>query len=151
MTNTLFTSQQITDDLVRQLNSQNESQVKEDEVIEGEVVDDTYTASAPVAPIASGLSPEKDLRTRIESGEWDNLDDLEAFKSRTPEGQLMCRTEAIDFRVRQLELRMPTLLNEHLHEAYIQILKKIHALRKTKSALLFYFYKNDGQRDLGSG
>jgi hypothetical protein len=40
------------------------------------------------------------------------------------------------------------LLNQHLHDAYVQILKKIHALRKTKGALLYYFYKDQGQRDL---
>jgi hypothetical protein len=155
MTTTVITSQQITDQLARDLNSQNESAVKEEEVLEGEVVDTTTvppSGSVNYVPVSAGdNTPEKELRSRIESGEWDNLDDLSAFKSRTPEGQLMARTEALDFRVRQLELRLPMLLNQHLHDAYIQILRKIHALRKTKGALLYYFYKNDGQRDLGSG
>jgi hypothetical protein len=63
----------------------------------------------------------------------------------------MARTEAIDFRVRQLEQRLPMMLNQHLHDAYIQVLKKIRALRKTKGALFYFFYKNSGQRDLGNG
>ena len=152
MANTLVTSQQITDSLARQLNQQNESQVKDEEVLEGTVIDEhDFTAAAPPLSTPVTGTPEKDLRSRIESGEWDNLDDLEAFKNRTPEGQLMARTEALDFRVRQLETRLPMLLNQHLHDAYIQILKKIHALRKTKGAMMYYFYKNEGQRDLGSG
>jgi hypothetical protein len=142
----------ITDDLIRQLNQQNESQLADDEVLEGEVVDNIFSKSNDAVPsLSRDDTPEKELRSRIESGEWDNLDDLEAFKVRTPEGQLMARTEALDFRVRQLELRLPMLLNEHLHDAYIQVLKKIHALRKTKSAIFYFFYKDQGQRDLGSG
>ncbi len=147
-------NQVITDDLARQLNFQNEQTVREDEVLEGVVVDEhdfTAPPSSQQSQYSGPASPEKELQSRIESGEWDNLDDLEAFKARTAEGQLMARTEALDHRVRQLELRLPMLLNQHLHDAYIQILKKIHALRKTKGALLYYFYKNEGQRDLGSG
>lgn len=151
MNKVLVTSSQITDDLVRQLNAQNESQVREEEVLEGTVVDDIPKTSPATSAIPYDSTPEKELRSRIESGEWDNLDDLEAFKARTPEGQLMARTESLDCRIRQLEQRMPMLLNQHLHDAYIQVLKKIHALRKTKGALFYMFYKNAGQRDLGSG
>jgi hypothetical protein len=155
MNNTVVTSKQITDQLARDLNSQNESAISEEEVLEGEIVSDIPVSSTNTGNNTPGISgddtPEKELRSRIESGEWDNLDGLTAFAGRTPEGQLMARTEALDFRIRQLELRLPMLLNEHLHDAYIQILKKIHALRKTKGALLYFFYKNDGQRDLESG
>jgi hypothetical protein len=144
---------QITDDLVRELNHQNERAVKDEEVLEGVVVDDV--GDLPRVSRSSGIggenSPEKELRARIESGEWDNLDDLDAFRARTPEGRLMARTEALDCRVRQLEQRLPMLLNQHLHDAYIQVLKKIRALRKTKAALFYLFYKKAGQRDLDSG
>ena len=150
MDNTIVTSAQITDDLVKQLNTQNEQKVKDEEVLEGTVVDDIPKTSGTNFT-TSDSTPEKELRSRIESGEWDNLDDLEAFKARTPEGQLMARTEALDCRIRQLETRLPMLLNQHLHDAYIQVLKKIHALRKTKGALFYLFYKNEGQRDLGPG
>jgi len=151
MSTTIVTSSQITDDLVKQLNAQNESQVKEEEVLEGIVVDDLPKSSTSSSQVVSTETPEKELRSRIESGEWDNLDDLEAFIARTPEGQLMARTEALDFRIRQLETRLPMLLNQHLHDSYIQVLKKIHALRKTKGALFYMFYKNEGQRDLNPG
>lgn len=137
----------LTDDSVKKLNLQNEQATVEEEVLEGTIVDDFPKVSASAHPTISEV-PEKELRARIESGEWDNLDDLPAFKNRTPEGQLMARTEAIDCRVRQLELRLPMLLNQHLHDAYIQVLKKIHALRKTKAALFYFFYKDEGQRDL---
>jgi hypothetical protein len=40
MSTSVVTSAQITDDLVRQLNSQNEQEVKEEEVLEGIIVDD---------------------------------------------------------------------------------------------------------------
>jgi len=138
----------LTDDQIKKLVYQNEATAPEDVVLEGKLLDDV--PSSP--PQATGpSSPEKELRSRIESGEWDNLDDLEAFRVRTPEGQLMCRVEAIDFRIHQLEGRLPMLLNQYLHDAYIQVLKKIYALRKTKSALFYSFYKNSGQRDLGNG
>lgn len=152
MDTTLVTSQQITDDLARKLNQQNEDQVKEEEVLEGKVVDDTNPfINHQNTQVYGDSSPENELRSRIESGEWDNMDDLEAFKVRTPEGQLMARTESIDFRIRQLEQRLSMLLNQHLHDAYIQVLKKITALRKTKAALFYYFYKDSGQRDLPQG
>ena len=150
MATTLVNAAQITDDLIKQLNSQNENQVQEEEVLEGTVVEDV----PPSKPLESATSPiqnqsqEEELRSRIQSGEWDNLDALPAFKARTDEGQLMARTEAVDFRIRQLELRLPMLLNQHLHDAYIQVLKKIHALRKTKGTIFYMFYKNSGQRDL---
>lgn len=151
MANVLVTSAQITDELVRQINADHEQQIPEDQVLEGEVVDSfTPPLVAPIAP-SGNESQEQELRSRIQSGEWDNLDDIPAFVARTPEGRLMARTEALDFRVRQLEQRLPMLLNEHLHDAYIQVLKKIHALRKTKGALFYFFYKDSGQRDLGSG
>ena len=151
-TNVVVTSGQITDELARQLNTQNESQVKEEEVLEGTVVGESFPGPTPtpVSSPAASKSAEDDLRSRIESGEWDNLDDLEAFRVRTPEGQLMARTESLDYRVRQLERRLPMLLNQHLYDAYIQVLKKIHALRKTKSALFYFFYKDSGQRDLNA-
>jgi hypothetical protein len=102
-------------------------------------------------PVSAGPPVSGEKTARIESGEWDNLDDLDAFRARTPEGRLMARTEALDCRVRQLEQRLPMLLNQHLHDAYIQVLKKIRALRKTKAALFYLFYKKAGQRDLDSG
>ena len=144
---TLVTSSQLTDEVLRQLNHQNEQNTPESEVLEGTVVDEFPKTSASAHPSSSD-TPERELRARIESGEWDNMDDLPAFTARTPEGQLMARTEAIDCRIRQLELRLPMLLNQHLHDAYIQVLKKINALRKTKTALFYYFYKDSGQRDL---
>jgi hypothetical protein len=147
---TLVTGNQITDDLAKKLNAQHEQQVNEDEVLEGTVVDDVPPSSG-TSTTKSTQSEEADLRSRINSGEWDNLDDLPAFRARTPEGQLMARTESLDCRIHQLEARLPMLLNQHLHDAYIQVLKKIHALRKTKGALFYFAYKNEGQRDLGNG
>ena len=144
---TVITGSQITDQLVKQLNDQHEQAAPETDVLEGTVVDEFPRPSASGNPAHSD-TPERELRARIESGEWDNLDDLPAFRARTPEGQLMARTEAIDCRIRQLEQRLPMLLNQHLHDAYIQVLKKIHALRKTKGALFYFAYKNEGQRDL---
>lgn len=141
-------SQVLSDDQIKQLVSQNESQIPDEDVLEGKILDDL----PPSPPQSTGpSSPEKELRARIESGEWDNLDDLEAFRVRTPEGQLMARTEAIDFRIHQLEQKMPMLLNQYLHDAYIQVLKKIYALRKTKAGLFYSFYKTSGQRDLNNG
>lgn len=144
---TILTGAQLTDQILKQFNEQNERNIPQDEVLEGTVVDEFPKTSASANPSRSG-SPEKELQARIQSGEWDNMDDLPAFISRTPEGQLMARTEAIDCRIRQLELRLPMLLNQHLHDSYIQVLKKIQALRKTKTALFYYFYKDSGQRDL---
>lgn len=150
MSTTLVTATTITDELARQLNQEHESSVRDEEVLEGEVVADAVSqAAVPPEQSPSPASPEGELRSRIESGEWDNLDDLEAFTARTPEGQLMARTQALDFRIRQLEQRLPMLLNQHLHDAYVQVLKKIHALRKTKGAIFYFFYKDSGQRDLG--
>jgi len=146
---TLVTVSQITDELAQQLNAQNEQSVPEDPtVLEGTLVDDLPSPGPAAASAVAPQTEEEDLRARITSGEWDNLDDLPAFQKRTPEGQLMARTEAIDCRIRQLETRLPMLLNQHLHDAYIQVLKKIHALRKTKGALFYFAYKNEGQRDL---
>lgn len=140
----------ITDELVKKLNSEHEEEVKDADVLEGEVVDPVPPpVTTPVS--TSSESPEQELASRIKSGEWDNLDDLAAFKARTPEGQLMARTEALDIRIHQLEVRLTMLLNQHLHDAYIQVLKKIHALRKTKGALFYFFYKDQGQRDLNEG
>ena len=127
--------------MVKKINAQNEDKAIDEDVLQGTIVDD-----APVDN--SKYSPEKELRTRIESGEWDNLDDLSAFQTRTDEGKLMARTEAIEYRVRQLSARLPMLLDQHLHDAYIQVLKKINALRKTKAALFYFSYKHQGQRDL---
>jgi hypothetical protein len=140
----------ITDDLVKKLNSEHEEEVKDTDVLEGEVVDPFPPHATPPVS-ANPESPEQELASRIKSGEWDNLDDLAAFKARTPEGQLMARTDALDIRIHQLEVRLTMLLNEHLHDAYIQVLKKIHALRKTKAALFYFFYKDQGQRDLNGG
>ena len=137
-----MSDQVLTDQHAKQLNQQLEDQIPEEEVLEGTV--------QATASVATG-NEEADLRSRITSGEWDNLDDLPAFQKRTPEGRLMARTEAIDYRIRQLEQRLPLLLNQHLHDAYIQVLKKIHALRKTKGALFYFSYKDSGQRDLNSG
>lgn len=147
---TLITSAQITDEIVKQLNADSESTYTDQEAVEGETVTDSSGFTAHTSPVftPAETGDEKNLRSRIESGEWDNLDDLPAFTARTPEGQLMARTEAIDFRIQQLQQRLPMLLNQHLHDAYIQVLKKIGALRKTKGALFYYFYKNEGQRDL---
>lgn len=146
--------QTLTDDLVKQIHTQSEETVKSLTITEeGTIVDDLPKYTQPISSqkVVNSTGAEKELRSFIESGEWDNLDQLEAFKNRTPEGQLMSRTEAIDYRIHQLEARLPMLLNQYLHDAYIQVLKKIHALRKTKSALFYVFYKNEGQRDLGSG
>lgn len=152
MADTTITADTLTDELVRQLNADHEHQVQDENILEGEVIDTSpINFSPPVSSPASSENAEQELRSRIQSGEWDNLDDLDAFKARTSEGQLMARTEALDFRIRQLEQRLPMLLNQHLHDAYVQVLKKIHALRKTKGALFYFFYKNQGQRDLGSG
>jgi hypothetical protein len=155
MNKTLVTSSQITDDLVKRLNAQNESQAPDTTVLEGEVIADSliqFSASdQPASAAKVSRDDERTLQTRISEGEWDNLDDLPAFRARTPEGQLMLRINAIDNRVRQLETRLPMLLNQHLHDAYIQVLKKIHALRQTKGALFYLFYKDEGQRDLNSG
>lgn len=157
MDKTVVTSAQITDDLVRQLNQHNESQTPDEAVLEGEVITDHQTPLSATPITATPTSPqtspddERNLQTKLAEGEWDNLDELPAFKDRTPEGQLMLRVSAIDNRVRQLEQRLPMLLNQHLHDAYIQVLKKIHALRKTKGALFYLFYKDHGQRDLPSG
>ena len=140
----------VTDDQVKKLVYQNESQITDDAVLEGKIIDENPNLSAKAGTPGSPSSPEKELRSRIESGEWDNLDDLEAFRIRTPEGQLMARTEAIDCRIHQLEAKMPMLLNQYLHDAYIQVLKKIYALRKTKAGLFYTFYKTSGQRDLNS-
>ncbi len=150
MNKTVVTSRQITDELVKQLNAQNESQAQDADVLEGTVVDDIPPKSTFPSSSLPPSSPEGELRARIESGEWDNLDDLPAFAARTPEGKLMARTEAVDYRIRQLETRLPMLLNQHLHDAYVQVLKKIHALRKTKAGLFYFSYKDAGQRDLDS-
>jgi hypothetical protein len=147
MNKTIVTSAQITDDYVKQLNQQNESQAPEEPVLQAEEIFTPPTSNTP----AANSSDEHNLQTQVTEGEWDNLDSLPAFTSRTPEGQLMLRTVAIDNRVHQLEQRLPMLLNQHLHDAYIQVLKKIHALRKTKGALFYMFYKTEGQRDLNSG
>lgn len=154
MDKTVVTSAQITDDLVKQLNESNETQTPDESVLEGEVVADAQfsspSAATPASPAQVSNEDERNLQTHLSEGEWDNLDELPAFRARTSEGQLMLRVSAIDNRVRQLEQRLPMLLNQHLHDAYIQVLKKIHALRKTKGALFYLFYKNEGQRDLNS-
>lgn len=147
MNKTIVTSAQITDDYVRQLNQQNESRAPEDPILQAEEI-----FTPPISNTsATNNTDEQNLQTQIAEGEWDNLDSQPAFISRSPEGQLMLRTVAIDNRVHQLEQRLPMLLNQHLHDAYIQVLKKIHALRKTKGALFYFFYKDEGQRDLNSG
>jgi len=152
MATTVVTSQQITDDLVKKINQEKQTEFKSEDVLEGTVVDDASTAQPPASGESpKSYSPERELRSRIESGEWDNLHDLEAFKIRTPEGQLMARTEAIDYRIHQLEQRLPMLLNQYLHDSYIQVLKEIYALRKTKASLFYIFYKNNGTRDLADG
>lgn len=147
---TIVTANQITDRLAKRLGQKYEQEFKPDEeVLEGAVVDDAqFTSKSQPAPSNTTRSEEQELTSRVIAGEWDNLDDLPAFQKRTDEGKLMARTEAIDFRIRQLESRLSMLLNQHLHDAYIQVLKKIHALRKTKGALFYFAYKNEGQRDI---
>jgi len=138
----------ITDPIVKQLHNQSQSDIADEsqaEILSGTVVDEpTQAHSAPKAKISSDAT----LLERVNQGEWDNLDDLTAFKALTQEGQLMIRIDAMDNRIRQLETKLPMLLNQYLNEAYIQVLKKIHALRKTKAAIFYYFYKDSGQRDL---
>lgn len=125
-----------------------EDKQDEEEILEGEIVDrDWSDKSGEDLKKAAGFE-ENDLQKLIEAGEWDNLDNCHAFQKRTEEGQIMARTEAIDFRIRQLESRLPLLLNQNLTPSYIQLLKKIRALRMTKTAILALFYKNQGQRDL---
>lgn len=127
-----------------------EYEQKDAEVLEGEVIDDSFI------PLKSGgvsqdLPEEEELRRKIGAGEWDNLDDCPAFQKRTPEGQIMARAEAIDFRIRQLETRLPLLLNRDLTPTYVQVLKRIRALRMTKTGMLVLFYEDFGQKDLDSG
>ena len=133
----------ISDHQIKQLNLQNEEEEgdHEHQILEGTLIPKATTLS-------TSNNPEKDLRARINSGEWDNLDDLPAFQSRTQEGQLLARVEAIDNRINQLQTHLPMLLNQYLHDAYIQVLKKIHTLRKTKTGLFYFSYKHQGQRDL---
>jgi hypothetical protein len=130
----------LTDDIVKRLHTDSESTV-DDPPEEGEYVDPTPLSPPPNVQ-------DKNLRSRVDMGEWDNLQDIAAFNALSPEGQLMVRTEAIDNRIHQLEVRLPMLLNQYLHDSYIQVLKKIHALRKTKGAMFYFFYKNQGLRDL---
>ncbi|MDP3994745.1 MAG: hypothetical protein Q8P91_02860 [bacterium] len=125
---------------------ENFEEEQSEEAFEGEVVDEEGFSTKDNRKY---FNPEDELRKRIESGEWDNLDDCRAFKTRTIEGQIMARTEAIDFRIRQLERHLPILLNRELTPSYIQVLKKIRALRMTKTAILALFYKDQGQRDIG--
>lgn len=125
-----------------------EEQQSDEEVLEGEVIDDNPAKEEKTKDL---LSEEEDLRKRVESGEWDHLDNSPAFKKRSVEGQIMARTEAIDYRIRQIETRLPLLLNRNLTAAYVQMLKKIKALRQTKTAILALFYKDQGQRDLDHG
>lgn len=137
------------DTTLKTLYQENETKQKDEEVLEGEVIDN-YAFSSETS-VDTGLPEEEELRKRIESGEWDNLDDCPAFQKRTPEGQIMARAEAIDFRTRQLETRLPLLLNRDLTSAYVQVLKRIRALRMTKTGMLALFYENLGQKDLNSG
>ncbi|HNP89240.1 MAG: hypothetical protein BWY24_00759 [Microgenomates group bacterium ADurb.Bin219] len=130
---------------------QNETKQKDEEVLSGEVVQDyNPIPTRENTGRGSSFSGEEELRKRIESGEWDNLDDCPAFQKRTPEGQIMARAEAIDFRIRQLETRLPLLLNRSLTSAYVQVLKRIRALRMTKTGMFALFYENFGQKDLDS-
>lgn len=119
----------------------------EEEILEGEVVDEDYSSRSNEWA-EERLSEEEKLRRRIEDGEWDNLDECSAFQKRTLEGQIMLRTEAIDLRIRQLEKTLPILLNRDFTAAYVQVLKRIRSLRLTKTAILELFYKNLGQRDI---
>lgn len=140
------------DNKLKLLYEQNEKSQSDEDVLEGEeVFEENQAFTHKVTPPISGLDEEEELRKRIESGEWDNLDDCAAFQKRTPEGQIMSRSEAIDFRIRQLEVRLPLLLNKNLTAAYIQMLKRIRALRMTKTGMLAMFYKDEGQRDITSG
>lgn len=138
------------DKALKTLYQENEIKQKDKEVLEGEVVED-YALSSKTSEAGTGLPEEEELRKRIESGEWDNLDDCLAFQKRTAEGQIMARAEAIDFRIRQLETRLPLLLNRDLTSAYVQVLKRIRALRMTKTGMFALFYENLGQKDLDSG
>lgn len=128
-----------------------EQKQKNEEVLEGEVVDNPAFTASKSSTIRQDLPEEEELRRKIEAGEWDNLDGCLAFQKRTPEGQIMARSEAIDFRVRQLETKLPLLLNRDLTPAYVQVLKRIRALRMTKTGMLALFYENFGQKDLDSG
>lgn len=128
-----------------------EEKQKDEEVIEGEVIDEQIYSSTKTTPPTGSLQEEEELRKRVESGEWDNLEDLPAFQKRTLEGQIMARSEAIDFRIRQLETRLPLLLNRNLTAPYVQMLKRIRALRMTKTGMLAMFYKDLGQKDLDRG
>lgn len=140
----------LSDAVAKQINSQCQQDIQDEsqgEILSGTVVDEPPSGHPPVPPV----NLDEALKSRVTMGEWDNLEDLPSFRILTAEGQLMIRTQAIDARIRQLEERLPMLLNQYLHDSYIQVLKKIHALRKTKAALFYYFYKQSGQRDLGDG
>jgi len=128
-----------------------ENKQKDEDILEGEVIAAPAYNSPSLNVSRQDLLEEEELRKRIESGEWDNLDDCPAFQKRTPEGQIMARAEAIDFRIRQLETRLPLLLNRDLTSAYVQVLKRIRALRMTKTGMLALFYENFGQKDLDGG
>lgn len=139
------------DKALKTLYQENETNQKDEEVLEGEVISDRVFTPKTSGSVSQNLPEEEELRRRIESGEWDNLDDCPAFQKRTSEGQIMARAEAIDFRTRQLETRLPLLLNRDLTSAYVQVLKRIRALRMTKTGMFALFYKDFGQKDLDSG
>jgi len=138
------------DKALKSLYEEYESKQKDEEVFEGEVVEDSGFTTDSKGAARQELPEEEELKRRVESGEWNNLDDCPAFQKRTPEGQIMARAEAIDFRIRQLETRLPLLLNRDLTSAYVQVLKRIRALRMTKTGMLAMFYKDSGQKDLDS-
>ena len=61
MTRTLVTASQITDEIVKQLVTQNESSTSEEDVLEGEVVDDPGAFSAGKAGTSAAAPvPETD-------------------------------------------------------------------------------------------
>lgn len=138
----------ITDTIAKQLHHQSQADIADEpkeEILSGTVVDEPPQAHSAAKPIPAS---DASLRDRVNQGEWDNLEDVPAFQALTSEGQLMVRVETLDIRIHQLETKLPMLLNQYLHDAYVQVLKKVHALRKTKAALFYYFYKDFGQRDL---
>lgn len=135
------------DKSLKTLYEEYEQKQKDEDVLEGEVIDDSFIPHKE-GGVRQDLPEEEELRRRIEAGEWDNLDDCSAFQKRTPEGQIMARAEAVDHRIKQLETRLPLLLNRDLTSAYVQVLKRIRALRMTKMGMFALFYENLGQKDL---
>lgn len=85
---------------------------------------------------------ENYLNELVGQGEWDSLEEAQAFHTKSPEGQIQLITKAMDVRLGQLVKHQILLLNgdETQRAAAMGVTQRINELKSAKAEMLTDFY-----------